>query len=156
MSDKNKRQVREEISRPQPRHVARELTATEYEDLDDRYYYDRNLQPEGMTYEWKRYSVLGKEDRQYMARMLRQGWKPVPGERHPETGGYGEEPIIIDGQILMERDTVSVEIAKNKVLRDSIAGQKDHFKRLKLETPASALTLKKSYERPEVAQSIPE
>lgn len=153
MSDRKeiRKEVRE-ISRAQPRHVAKKLSNAQYEELDDKYYYDRTLQPDDMVYEWKRYSVLGKEDRQYMAKMMRYGWKAVPGSRHPETGGQGDEPIIIDGQILMERDAVSVEMAREKTLRDSVQGQQDHFRRLKLETPAQALKLGRTYE----SQPIPE
>lgn len=149
---KARKEIRE-LSRVQPRHVAKTLTEEQYEELDDKFYYDRNLQPENMTYQWKRYSVLGKEDRSYMAKMLRHGWKPVPGSRHPEMGGEGEEAIIIEGQILMEKDTISVERSNEKNLRESIQGQSDHFKRLKIETPAQALKLSRNYE---AAQPIPE
>lgn len=149
---KGRREVRE-ISRAQPRHTERRLTEAQLEELDDKYYFDRNLQPDDMIYEWKRVTLFGKEDNQYMAKMKRHGWSPVPGSRHPETGAIGEEPIIIDGQMLMERDTVSVEAERERTLRKSVEDRQDHFTRLKLETPAGALKLSRGYEK---AQPIPE
>ena len=122
--------------------------------LMTKFYYDRAKQPETMDYEWKRYSILGKEDRTYQAKMMRHGWVPVPANRHPETSGEGagEEPIIIEGQMLMERDITISERAKKRTLNEANTQQRDHFERLKLATPASALRHTRSFE----AQPIPE
>lgn len=150
-----RKEVRE-IARVQPRNTVRALTDDQYEDLDDKFFYNRSLQPVDMIYEWKRWSVLGKEDRQYMARMRRKGWNVVPSSRHPETAGEGggeDEPILIEGQILMEIPTVIYNRNRDKILSESMEVQSDHFKRLKLETPSQTLRLGRTYE---AAQPIPE
>lgn len=58
---------------------------------DDKFYVDQNTIPDGWAYVWRRISVYGKEDPQYQVRIAQTGWRPVPGERHPEmmpsTGG---------------------------------------------------------------------
>lgn len=61
--------------------------------------------PEGLTYEFKRYTNMGQEDPFYLARMREQGWEPVPPSRHPNwvPPGYKEPHIIKGGQILMDR-----------------------------------------------------
>lgn len=149
---KGRKEARE-TSRAEPRQVERELTDTQYEELEDRYYYDRNLRPDDMIYEWKRHTIINKEDPNYQNKMQRHGWRVVPGSRHPELGGKGENPIIIDGNVLMEKNAVSVEISKEKELQESVKNQRDHFKRLQLETPAQTLKLGRTYEQ---AQPIPE
>lgn len=61
--------------------------------------------PEGLDYEWKRWSVAGLHDPFYIASMRSQGWEPVDPKRHPTwvPPGYSEANIIKDGMILMER-----------------------------------------------------
>lgn len=153
MEKKELRREAREVAKAQPRYE-KKLTTAQYEDLDDKFYYDRNLQPEDMVYEWKRWSVLGKEDRQYIAKMQRHGWKFVPSSRHPETSGNdaGDEPIIIEGQVLMEQPIAVNERIKERIIHESIKGKEDHFTRLGLETPRGAFKSSTSYE----AQPIPE
>ena len=59
----------------------------------------KDIVPPGMTYEWKRLSVTGKEDPFYIAALQENGWSPVPKDRHkdilPDT--------IYQGLMLMER-----------------------------------------------------
>lgn len=72
---------------------------------NDRYDFDKSIVPTGYAYQWKRYSILGQEDPAYMAELHQLGFDPVPSERHDGLflphGTKG--PIIIGGQILMER-----------------------------------------------------
>ncbi len=157
MTKENRKELRREsreITKAQPRFEKANLTDEQYEELDDKFYYDRRLQPEDMAYEWKRWSILGKEDRTYIAKLLRRGWKFVPASRHPETAGDGatEEMILIEGQVLMEQPLVINERAKEKIFNESIEGRKQHFERLRLENPERVFKSNKSYE----AQSIPE
>ena len=63
--------------------------------------------PEGYTYQWKMYSVLGDEQTSisYQADLYRAGWRPVTHDRHPGVfapmGTTGA--IRMRGQQLMER-----------------------------------------------------
>lgn len=61
--------------------------------------------PEGLTYEWKRFSTVGDEDHFYLSEMRRQGWEPVHPSVHPNwvPKGYDKPNIIRGGLILMER-----------------------------------------------------
>ncbi len=45
---------------------------------------DRELAPEGWTYELKRLSVYGQPDKQSQIGNAASGWDPVPVDRHPE------------------------------------------------------------------------
>lgn len=72
--------------------------------------------PEGLTYEWKRYTNAGQEDPFYLARMREQGWEPVPPKRHPNwlPPGYNQPHIIKGGQILMDRPKELTEDARRE------------------------------------------
>lgn len=74
-------------------------------DSQDRFHVPADDVPEGWDYEWKRRTVLQKEDPAYQVQLSRTGWEPVPASRHPSympmDGKY--ETIERDGMILMER-----------------------------------------------------
>lgn len=72
---------------------------------EDRFYVDRDAIPDGWDYQWKRKSILGKEDPAYDVQLARSGWEPVPASRHPEHMPIGTKSRTIerDGMILMER-----------------------------------------------------
>lgn len=78
---------------------------------------DVSIIPDGWTYEWKRVSVLGKEDPSYQVKLQSQGWESVPAYRHRELmpKGYEGGSIDKDGQRLMERPA---EITKMSVDRE--------------------------------------
>lgn len=70
---------------------------------DSPYYIPQEIIPEGMTYEWKRKSVMGEADHANMLALQRNGWLMVPAERHPDRA------VELDGLVLMECPTVFVE-----------------------------------------------
>lgn len=73
-------------------------------DEDDKYFIAESEKPEGMSYDWKRFSVYGQEDKGHLTKLQRMGfWSAVPGSRHPQFGFEGDQSIIIDGLMLMER-----------------------------------------------------
>lgn len=73
--------------------------------IDDPFHIPQDEIPEGLSYEWKRWTVAGLEDPFYIANMRSQGWEPVHPRNHPNwvPPGYSEPHIIKGGQILMER-----------------------------------------------------
>lgn len=102
MSDKLRLKARDELF-PNSRKIPEDFIARRSQtNLMGKYYYDESKRPEGMRYNWKRLSCVGKEDKQYMIYLQNNYWNPVPGNRHPEAGGHGDEPIIVEGLILME------------------------------------------------------
>lgn len=71
----------------------------------DKYRIDPHMIPDGWSYEWKRKSVLGKDDPSYQVELERKGWEPVPAARHPSYMPDGGKYVTIerDGMVLMER-----------------------------------------------------
>jgi hypothetical protein len=82
--------------------------------VEDQFYIPLDEIPEGLSYEWKRYTVNGQEDPYYIANMREQGWEPVDPKRHPNwvPPGYSQPHIIKGGQILMERPIELTEEAR--------------------------------------------
>ncbi len=72
---------------------------------DDQFWLPVEEIPEGLSYEWKRMSVMGQDDPFYIAQLREQGWEPVLATRHPNwvPPGYDKPNIIKGGLILMER-----------------------------------------------------
>jgi hypothetical protein len=96
--------------------------------VSDEFYIPIEEIPEGLSYEWKRFSVYGQQDPFYLAQMREQGWDPVPPSRHPNwlPPGYNEPHIIKGGQILMDRPIELTEQARaeaffeaNKQIREA-------------------------------------
>ena len=124
----------------------------------DRYRVDHlNLDPE-WTYEWKRKTLLGKEDPSYEVSLSRGGWEPVPLDRHPEMMplAHKGKTIEVDGMILMERPKELTDEARRVEERRAKAQVRTKEEQLR-ETPAGTLSrdadarikpkITKSYER---------
>jgi hypothetical protein len=84
--------------------------------------------PEGLTYEWKRFSVKGEEDPFYLAQLREQGFDPVPPSRHPNwvPPGYNAPYIVKGGMILMDRPIeltaearAESQVAANKQIKEA-------------------------------------
>lgn len=118
----------------------------------NRFEFDRDLIPHGMTYEWKRASVFGQEDQENLINCEQNGWLPVPAERHPELSGRravaGTE-IKRGGLMLMERPDEITEEAREMdtfAARHQVAAQ---VQRLGLEGKrAAGKGIKTNYEPP--------
>jgi len=80
----------------------------------DKFYFDPAIIPDGWSYEWRMFTVLGKEDPSYQVNLAQKGWEAVPRSRHPEMmpAGWQGETIVRDGQMLMERPKEITEEAK--------------------------------------------
>jgi hypothetical protein len=60
--------------------------------------------PSGTSYQWNNATVFGMSNPSYDSHMAMQGWRPVDSSRHPHLVAEGYKgPIIVKGQILMER-----------------------------------------------------
>lgn len=73
---------------------------------ENRYYVDMDKIPVGMTYEWKRMTVAGKDDEEHQINVEANGWTYVPADRHPELAGMRAKTgaqILRGGLALMER-----------------------------------------------------
>lgn len=113
--------VRDEDPRARAARRAAEIRGhREEQNLDetDRFKVTASEIPSGWSYEWKRKSIMGKEDPAYEVELARGGWEPVPASRHPSMMPKGKyETIERDGMILMERPKELTDEAHSADLR---------------------------------------
>jgi len=73
--------------------------------------------PQGWTYQWNAVTVTGKDLVTEQMTMYQNGWRPVPGDRHPgiwfAPGHKGE--ILVDGLRLEERP---VSLTRDAMIED--------------------------------------
>lgn len=130
---------RESVRDPQPRRAIRadqRTPAGRMRVSDDLFWYDQSRQPEGMDYQWNLDTIMGMPDpKNQMGAMMRNGWTPVPAERHPEIAAHLKpgEAIRIGGQILMERAAEMTEEAKQEDRDRAYKQVTDNFHRLQLD-----------------------
>lgn len=86
------------------------------EDGSDKFAIDPKMVPDGWSYEYRTYTVLGKEDPSYQVTLANAGWEAVPAARHRELmpAGYQGGTILRDGMMLMERPLEITEEAKRR------------------------------------------
>jgi hypothetical protein len=120
---------------------------------DDKYHIDPAKIPQGWSYEWKRFSTFGQEDRSYMQSLADNGWEAVPCDRHPEMMGNGYSgPIVRDGMILMERPaqlTREARIEDNEIAREMIRVKERQLR----DTPDGTMTRDDPRVRPRINRS---
>jgi hypothetical protein len=123
----------------------------------DRFYVDPARIPDGMSYEWKRQTYVGKEDRTYQTMLAGNHWTPVPASRHPEiTDEGGDKQIIVDGLTLMERPKYLTDEAHAEDKQQARRQVGDQMERLQQDigqapgVPKTPTTVARTYERTEV------
>lgn len=77
--------------------------------------------PDGWDYQWKMKTVMGEEFYSYQVELARNGWEPVPLERHPELmpHGWSGKTIEVEGLVLMERPSIFTEEARQEEMRSA-------------------------------------
>lgn len=88
----------------------------------DEFFIPAEYVPDGWTYEWKRKSVLEKEDHSHQLELARKGWEPVAASRHKDMMpvGYKGETIERKGMILMERPAEITEEVRRIEYRKAV------------------------------------
>lgn len=99
---------------------------------EDIFYIDPRAIPDGWCYEWKRHTLLGKEDPSYEVKLAQKGWEAVPRSRHPTwmPDNYTGETILREGQILMERPqtiTDRVKAQNDRAAREQVRGKEQQL-----------------------------
>ena len=128
------------------------------------FYIDPSIIPDGWSYEWKTYTVLGKENPSYQVSMAHKGWEAVPRSRHPHMmpHNYQGETIERDGMILMERPLEITQEAKARDLRVARAQVQGKEAQLggapagtfeRSNKDQSLVKVKKSYEHMEIPET---
>lgn len=73
-------------------------------DMPNKFHIPPDQIPDGISYQWNNHTIFGQEQHATNVYMQAQGWEAVHSSRHPHLMPPGYDgPIIIDGQILMER-----------------------------------------------------
>jgi hypothetical protein len=127
----------------------------------NRFEFNRDLIPQGMSYEWKRCTLYGQEDTEHLVDLEQNGWEPVPSERHPELSGrraVAGSKNVRGGLMLMERPIEITDEARDLdtfAARHQVAAQ---VQRLGLEGKrAAGKGIRTSYEAPTAeSQQIPD
>jgi len=126
------------------------------EGLDDPFYVDPKLIPDGMTYEWKRQSVYGQEDEDNMVNVQEYGqWTNVPADR-PGHGRLGQKKYRERGEIgkgglvLMERPKELTDEAREEDGMEASGQVQTQMQKLQL-TPRGTMersvkTINRSFE----------
>jgi hypothetical protein len=88
-------------------------------DTSDKFYFNPEIVPDGWSYEWKMWSVFGKQDPSYQVELSGTGWEAVPAKRHPELmpEGWSGNSIERHGMRLMERPKFITDKANERELR---------------------------------------
>ena len=118
---------------------------------EDMFYIPVEEIPEGLSYEWKRFSNVGQEDPFYIAQMRQQGWEPVDPRKHPNwvPPGYKDPYIIKGGQILMERPIELTQEARREQRQLARTQMVEAEQRLGM-TPKDTMTR----QHPEIAPKV--
>lgn len=110
----------------------REHRGGNMDDGVDKFYIDPRLIPDGWSYEWKRFTILGKEDPSYQVSLADRGWEAVPRSRHPfmMPENYQGQTIEREGQVLMERPkeiTDEVNVIEKRKAREQVRSKEEQL-----------------------------
>jgi hypothetical protein len=103
----------------------------EVDEAKDFLYVPKELIPDGISIEWKRKSVLNKEDKKHSQEVYRAGWQYIPSDSE----GFAEhfasfisgDIFEYEGLVLMYRPLYMTEAAKAEEARKAGALVKDKF-----------------------------
>ena len=134
------------------------ITLGDY-DEDNRFYIDPSIIPDGMSYEWKRVSIRGMDDKQYQTKLRSKGyWTPVLASRHPELAGFGvegDQPIVIDDLMLMERPIELTEERQRRNERKAKQQVNDKLAELEM-TPKGTMERDRRHVKVKRSMEIPQ
>lgn len=98
----------------------------------DKFYIDPRIIPDGWSYEYKTFEVLGKQNPAYQTSLAHRGWEPVPRSRHPQLmpENFPGDTILVEGMMLMERPkeiTDEVIAADKKRARGQVRAKEEQL-----------------------------
>lgn len=142
----------------------------EVDEAKDFLYVPESLKPDGIALEWKRQSVLNKEDKKHRAELYRAGWRYVPSNSE----GFAEhfasfitgDIFEYEGLVLMYRPKTMSDAAQKEESRKAGALVQDKMEEMGMaspekDIPGKRFTLSRGFEEklpggnPE-AVSVPE
>ena len=124
-----------------------------YTVTSDRFLIPEEDKPDGVSFNWKRFSVHGQEDPFYISNMRLQGWEPVTGSDMPGLAPEGHSGSVLkEGMLLMARTQELTDQANAEVARASRQQVQDREKANGVaptgQAPRVAPDLKKELMRP--------
>jgi hypothetical protein len=124
-----------------------------YTVTSDRFLIPEEDKPEGVSFNWKRWSVNGQEDPFYISNMRLQGWEPVTGSDMPGLAPEGHTGSLLkEGMLLMARTQELTDQAYAEVARASRQQVQDREKANGVaptgQAPRTTPDLKKELMRP--------
>jgi hypothetical protein len=123
-----------------PQYRGQRTAAGRIKFSDDVYYINPEDVPNGMSWEWKRRTYVGKEDTPYQAKLAMNGWEAVDGSAVPQFGISAGE-VDIGGLVLMQRPKEMTDEARHEDYTTATGQVKTQFNRLEdvREVPANTL-----------------
>ena len=111
----------------------------EVDEAKDFLYVPKELIPDGISIEWKRKSVLNKEDKKHSQEVYRAGWQYIPSNSE----GFAEhfasfvagDIFEYEGLVLMYRPQYMTDAAKTEESRKANALVKDKFDEMGYNSP---------------------
>lgn len=124
---------------------------------EDRYKIPPEFIPDGMSWEFKRCLIGGKEDQVYQSELAMNYWEPVLAETNPEVAaryGIKKGAIFVGDMMLMQRPSYLTDEANEEIKEMTISRQESirsslkdapagHFAR---NHPKVAPQIRKTYE----------
>lgn len=103
---------------------------------DNAFHINPDLIPDGISLEWKRWSLLGQTNTSltgamYISKMQQQGWETMTAEEFPEIlpeGANPSDPIEVEGLLLMARPAELTNAAHAELKTESDARIRDRMR----------------------------
>lgn len=127
----------------------------EVDEAKDFLYIPENLKPDGIALEWKRFSVLNKEDKKHRAETYRAGWRFVPSNSEGFADHFASfvsgDIFEYEGLVLMYRPKTMSDAAKKAEARKAGALVQDKMEEMGMVTsnkdiPAKRFILERGFE----------
>jgi len=127
----------------------------EVDEDKDHLFIPAHLKPDGIALEWKRYSVLNKEDKKHRAEVWRAGWRFVPsnseGFSEYFTSFIAGDIFEYEGLVLMYRPKAMSDAARKEEARKAGSLVQDKMEEMGMSSPnkdipAKRFQLERGYE----------
>lgn len=103
---------------------------------DGQFAIDPSRVPPGMTFNWKRFELLGMQDKRNQVTVAQYHWQPVPHKMQPHILGHlcddPESMIEVGGLVLMMRPTYLCDEAELEASRNTAYMTEQQLQSLKL------------------------
>lgn len=87
---------------------------------EDPLYFAKEIVPPGVSYEWKRVEIYGKEDRAHWIGLRENHWRPVPASRHPDLCVDNDSVIRRGDLLLCERPKYLTDEAADEDMMEAL------------------------------------